>query len=141
MSFRISSFCHELQVDTIPTHERVTQLSQVILAEREGAVGSEGQQDKKPRIAGMQVEGGEDPKGKGKGKQKSPKGDEEQKAKASDTAKGDNKPKATSEPKATTQPQCWKWVEDGGCQFGNTCQCTHSPEVKGRCYNCGLRTT
>ena len=42
MSFTISAFRHELQVDTVPLHERVTQLSQVILAELEAAVGNDG---------------------------------------------------------------------------------------------------
>ena len=43
MSFRVSSLRHELQVDTIPTHEGANSLSQVILAELEGAVGNESQ--------------------------------------------------------------------------------------------------
>ena len=61
-------------MDTVPSRESVTQLSQVIHAECEGAVGNEGQQYKRPRVAGMQVEGGEDPKSKGKGQQKTLKG-------------------------------------------------------------------
>ena len=81
------------------------------------------------------MEDGDNAKGKGKSKQKNNNNDEAPKAKAGDTGKGDNKPKAKSHSKASTKPQRYKWVEDAGHPFGSNCQFTHTPEVKGQCYN------
>ena len=85
---------HDSQVDTIPAHDGVAQLSQVILAELEGRVGNESQQDKKQRAAVLAVENGEDQRGgKGnKGKQKNSKGEEHPEAKSWDTPRSDGKP-------------------------------------------------
>ena len=66
-SFRISLFRHELHIDMIPTYEKVESLSQVILAELEGAVGIESQAANKDRVALLQTESNEDGKSKGKG--------------------------------------------------------------------------
>ena len=137
MNFRVSSFRRELQVDTIPTYDGVDELSQVILAELEGAVGNESQQGKKDTIVLLNAEVSEEGKGKGKTKQESLKGKEAPKAESGEAAKGDNRPKAKSDPKAQNKPQCFKWIQEEGCPYGVNCQYARSPDVKGRCCNCG----
>ena len=68
ISFRSASFRHELNIDTIPTYDKVDQLSMVILAELEGAVGNESQMGRKDRLA-LSAENSEEAKATSKGNQ------------------------------------------------------------------------
>ena len=138
ISFRIAAFRHELHIDTIPTYEKVDSLSQVILAELEGAVGNESQMARKDRLAVL-AENSDEGKAKGKGKQDDRKPKDPPKPKGTEGAKSDQ-PQAKAEARAQVKPQCFKWITDEGCSYGTDCQYTHEPVVKGRCYNCAATT-
>ena len=138
ISFRIASFRHDLHIDIIPTYEKVESMSQVTLAELEGAVGNESEMARRDRLA-LLTENSEEGKGKGVGKQDNSRPKDPPKPKNAEGAKSDQ-PQAMVEAKAQVKPQCFKWVSDEGCSYGVNRQYTHEPVVKGRCYNCGATT-
>ena len=119
LSFRMHTARMQLQLDTVPSHDRVEEYVTALLAEFELlAVAMPDTSAKRPRVAALD-------KGKGGAKSDSQKPSE---------------PKGTPEkpdPKAKPKNPCRGWITDAGCHYGKNCSFAHTAERPGKCWTCG----
>ena len=117
LSFRLSLVRNGLLVDTVPTHETVSQYSEHLLAELEQmgqqAKRREAPQDAPPKLRKV-----------------------EENSKLEEPTKNFGKPNEETDGKKKT---CRFFLTDAGCKRGKSCQFLHNLDGQRRCWTCGSK--
>ena len=151
-SFRVQTWREQNKVDYMPTHEKVDQLTQLLIAELELAsfhAPTEGkaQPPKKPRVNKLQEDTSPpepqtgsppNPKQPSKGQGKEGKGHKGKTPKGG--SKGESSAQAPANPQGSDSPLCKGYLTAKGCAYGDNCRMRHDFASAGRqslCYACG----
>ena len=117
LSFRLSLVRNGLLVDTVPTHETVSQYSEHLLAELEQmgqqAKRREAPQDAPPKLRKV-----------------------EENSKLEEPTKNFGKPNEETDGK---KKPCGFFLTDAGCKRGKSCQFLHNLDGQRRCWTCGSK--
>ena len=117
LSFRLSLVRSGLLVDTVPTHETVSQYSEHLLAEMEQmgqqAKKKDGHQEGPPKLRKF-----------------------EESSKTEDAMKASGRSSEESEQK---KKPCRFFNTDNGCKRGKSCQFLHNLDGQRRCWTCGSK--
>ena len=155
-SFRVQTWREQNKVDYLPTHEKVDQLVQLLIAELELTSSHapvetpQPKAPKNPKLARVEdpqptegaPQGTPVPKSSPKGQ---PKGGKEGKGGKGKTPKGSGKsedsvPPPSSQSSSKDTPMCKGYLTAKGCAYGDQCRMQHDFSSAGRqslCYACG----